>query len=100
MSCHALNALIALRPNLELKTRPKQLLGSLPLDIVLLYSALFTFLSGGTLVLLAYPPGDIILAQLASPLNDVIFCLHQDQETYLSTNIGPEVFFVEHPSRT
>jgi hypothetical protein len=42
-------------------------------------------------VLLAYPPGDIILAQLASPLNDVIFCLHQDQETYLSTNIGPEV---------
>jgi hypothetical protein len=26
---------IALRPNLELKTWPKQLLGSLPLDIVL-----------------------------------------------------------------
>jgi hypothetical protein len=24
---------IAIRPNLELKTRPKQLLGSLPLDI-------------------------------------------------------------------
>jgi hypothetical protein len=26
---------IAVRPNLELKTRPKQLLGSLPLDITL-----------------------------------------------------------------
>ncbi len=26
---------IAIQPNLELKTRPKQLLGSLPLDIVL-----------------------------------------------------------------
>jgi hypothetical protein len=27
---------VAKQPNLELKTRPKQLLGSLPLDIVLL----------------------------------------------------------------
>jgi hypothetical protein len=32
MSCHALTAI---RSNLELKTRPKQLLGSLPLDIAL-----------------------------------------------------------------
>ncbi len=27
--------IVAIQPNLELKTRPKQLLGSLPLDIVL-----------------------------------------------------------------
>ncbi len=31
---HLLNS-VAIRPDLELKTRPKQLLGSLPLDIVL-----------------------------------------------------------------
>jgi hypothetical protein len=38
------------------------------------------------------PPGDVILAQLACPLNDVIFCLHQEQLTYLSTNIGRRQF--------
>ena len=34
---HAMHLLscVTIRPNLELKTRPKQLLGSLPLDIVL-----------------------------------------------------------------
>jgi hypothetical protein len=36
-ACHAMHFLhsIAKWPNLELKTRPKQLLGSLPLDITL-----------------------------------------------------------------
>jgi hypothetical protein len=36
-ACHAMHLLhsIAIRPNLELKTRSKQLLGSLPLDIML-----------------------------------------------------------------
>jgi hypothetical protein len=36
-ACHAMHLLhsIVIRSNLELKTRPKQLLGSLPLDIVL-----------------------------------------------------------------
>ncbi len=36
-ACHAMHFLrsIVVRPNLELKTRPKQLLGYLPLDIVL-----------------------------------------------------------------
>jgi hypothetical protein len=36
-ACHAMHLLhsIAIWPNLELKTRPKQLLGSLPLDITL-----------------------------------------------------------------
>jgi hypothetical protein len=37
-ACHAMHLLhsIAIRLNLELKTWPKQLLGSLPLDIALL----------------------------------------------------------------
>ncbi len=36
-ACHAMHFLHskAIQPNLELKTRPKQLLGSLPLDIAL-----------------------------------------------------------------
>ncbi len=36
-ACHAMNFRhsIAIRPNLELKTQPKQLLGSSPLDITL-----------------------------------------------------------------
>jgi len=36
-ACHAMHFLrsIVIRPNLELKTRPKQLLGSLPLDVAL-----------------------------------------------------------------
>jgi len=51
------------------------------------YSALFTFLvrwhaSSGSL-----PPSDVILAQLACPMNDV-FCLLIEKLTYLSTNIG------------
>ncbi len=33
------------------------------------------------------PPGDLILAQLACPLNEEIFCLHHELPTYLSTNI-------------
>jgi len=44
------------------------------------------FCSCGMPVLLACPRGDVILAQAAFPLNDVIFCLHQEQITYLSTN--------------
>jgi hypothetical protein len=34
LAMHSLNS-VAIRPNLELKTQPKQLLGSLPLDIEL-----------------------------------------------------------------
>ncbi len=37
---------------------------------------------------LAFPLNDVILAQLACPLNDVIFCLHQELLTYHSTNTG------------
>ncbi len=33
-------------------------------------------------------PGDVIFAQLACPLNYVIFCLHQEQLTYLLTKIA------------
>jgi hypothetical protein len=36
------------------------------------------FWPSGMPVLLACPPGDVILAQLAGPLNDVIFCLHRE----------------------
>ncbi len=39
-------------------------------------------------MLLAHPQVTSFLAQLASPLNDVIFCLHQEKTTYLSTSIG------------
>jgi hypothetical protein len=44
-ACHAMHLLhsIAIRPNLELKTQPKQLIGSLQLDIVLLAKTLVRF---------------------------------------------------------
>ncbi len=44
-ACHAMQLphSIAIQPNLELKTRPKQLLGSLPLDIVLPEVGVFIF---------------------------------------------------------
>jgi hypothetical protein len=50
-------------------------------------SALFTYLVRWYPGAVNLPPGDIILAQLAYPLSDVIFCLGQEQLTYLSTNI-------------
>jgi len=34
------------------------------------------------------PPGDIIFAQLAYPLNGITFCLRRELLTYLSTNIA------------
>jgi hypothetical protein len=37
------------------------------------YSALFTFLVGWHGSAVGLPPGDVIFAQLASPLNDIIF---------------------------
>jgi hypothetical protein len=42
------------------------------------YSALFTFLVGWQAGAIRLPPGDIIFAQLACPLNDIIFYLHQE----------------------
>ncbi len=39
-------------------------------------------------VLLASSPSDVILAQLACPKSDVMFWLHLEEPTYLSTNIG------------
>jgi hypothetical protein len=42
------------------------------------YSALLCIWLGGTPVLLTCPPSDIILAQPVCPLNDIIFCLHQE----------------------
>jgi hypothetical protein len=40
------------------------------------YSALFTFLVGWYASAVSLPPDDVIFAQLACPLNDIIFCLH------------------------
>ncbi len=42
------------------------------------YFALFTFLVGWHTCVVSLPTGDVIFAQLAYPLNDVIFCLHQE----------------------
>ncbi len=42
------------------------------------FSALFTFLVGWHASAASLPPRDVILAQLACPLNDIIFCLHQE----------------------
>ncbi len=40
------------------------------------YSALFTNLVGWHAGAVRFPPSDVILAQLACPLGDVMFCLH------------------------
>ncbi len=49
-------------------------------------SALFTFLVRWHANVLSLHLGDITQAHLACPLNDVIFCLHMEWPTYLSTN--------------
>ncbi len=40
------------------------------------YSALFTNLVGWHAGAVSFPLSDVILAQLACPLSDVMFCLH------------------------
>ncbi len=40
------------------------------------YSALFTNLVGWHAGAARFPQSDIILAQLACPLSDIMFCLH------------------------
>ncbi len=52
------------------------------------YSALFTFLVRWYACTVSLPPGGVILAQLACPPNEVIFCLHLEYLTYLTTNIA------------
>jgi hypothetical protein len=42
------------------------------------YFALFTFLVGWYASAVSSPPIDVIFAHLVWPLNDVIFCLHQE----------------------
>jgi hypothetical protein len=51
------------------------------------YSALFIYVVGFHGSAVSFPLGDVILGQLACPLNDVIFCLHKKSLTYISTNI-------------
>jgi hypothetical protein len=60
---------------------------SMFVERVVSYSALFTFLVGWHASAVCLPPGFVILAQLACPMNDVNLCLHQEQLTYLSTKI-------------
>jgi hypothetical protein len=40
------------------------------------YSALFTNLVGWHAGAVSFPLSDVILAQLAYPLSDIMFCLH------------------------
>jgi hypothetical protein len=40
------------------------------------YTALFTNLVGWHASAVSFPLSDVILAQLACPLSDVMFCLH------------------------
>jgi len=40
------------------------------------YSALFTHLVGWHAGIVSFPLSDVILAQLACPLSDVMFCVH------------------------
>jgi len=51
------------------------------------YSALFTNLVGWHTGAVSFHPSDIILAQLACPLSDIMFCLHSER-----TNL----FFYKH----
>ncbi len=50
------------------------------------YSALFTNLVMWHASAVSFPPSDIILAQLACPLSDVMFCLHSGR-TNLSLSL-------------
>ena len=58
--------------------KTKSCLTSLPMFVQrkVCYSALFTNLVGWHAGAVSFPPRDIILAQLACPLGDVMFCLH------------------------
>ncbi len=50
------------------------------------YSALFTNLVGWHAGAISFPLSDVILAQLACPLSDVMFCLHSGiTNLYLQT---------------
>ncbi len=55
------------------------------------YSALFTNLVGCHPGAISFLPSDVILAQLACPLSDIMFWLHFLELTYLSTNIDQNV---------
>jgi hypothetical protein len=61
-------------PALTKKTR----LGTILVERKVLYSALFTNLVRWHAGAINFPPSDIILAQLACPLSDIMFCLHSE----------------------
>jgi hypothetical protein len=47
------------------------------------YSALFTNLVMWQAGAVGFPPSDVILAQLACPLSDIMFCLHSGRTNLL-----------------
>ncbi len=51
------------------------------------YSALFTNLVGWHAGAVSFPPSDVILAQLACLLSDVMFAYILEELSYFSTNI-------------
>jgi hypothetical protein len=61
-------------------------------EIEVSYSALFTFLVRWHASAVILPPGDVILAQLACLLNDIIFCIHKEYLTHLSTTLDAMTF--------
>jgi hypothetical protein len=58
------------------------------------YLALFTNLVGWHACAVSFSLSDIILALLACPLSDVMFCLQSEELIYLSTNIDTDYLFV------
>jgi len=62
---------------------------SMFVEIFFNYSVLFTYLGGWYASAVSFPISDVILAQLACPLSDIMFCLLEEL-TYLSTNIALE----------
>jgi hypothetical protein len=58
------------------------------------YTALFTFLVGWHASAVSLPPSDVILAQLAYPLSDVMLCLHSGITNLSLTNIVLNYFLV------
>jgi hypothetical protein len=78
-----------LRPLTVLMKQARQLVYTVKQSIYLdVYGLLFW--SCWHVSAVSLPPGDVILAQLSCPLNDVIFCLQREQLTILSTNIGKQ----------
>jgi hypothetical protein len=58
------------------------------------YSYLFTNLVGWHTGIITFPLSYIILAQLASPLSDVVFCLHSEKHWLQLVHTHVDYFWV------